>query len=431
MKRWLLILVVAVAVAAVAAPWWSGVQAERIYADQLRELEDRGVAKVAQSSFQRGWFQSSARSELELSDSPFTVSANHQIRHGPFPRLGSATAAALRPAYADVVTEATLRLSGDHGAVWSTPLTAHTTITWNGDGDTRLRVAPSAFEDSDGTRLSWQAVEGELILRAHDDTVSGSLRGAGAVLDGPRGNLAIGPYVVTFTSPTADNGLSLGTSALRVDTLTVTNSGRPPLRVDGLALTTDASVGDDSVSYRLAVAFAALGYDSDQLGPGRWELALDDVDADSVRALARRDGDTGATPWLEGLQRIVARRPRVDSTLEVSTDDGPVSATLELRLAENVPLPSLFAALSALRAELRARAPKPVVIQAAALLMERTRILGRSEAGASADSVVQQWVDNGFLIADPDHYRIGAVYEGGQLSINGAPLTLSPGIRLR
>ena len=86
MKRILVITVlIAIVVVAAATPYWFGVEAERIYQQQIDALEANNKITVIENRFQRGWFSSDAEARVSIEGTPVVIFAQHTIEHGPIP----------------------------------------------------------------------------------------------------------------------------------------------------------------------------------------------------------------------------------------------------------------------------------------------------------------------------------------------------------
>ena len=432
MKRWVVGLLVLLAVVVLVSPGIVGRLAERNLESNLEwAAQEAGDTATAGASFDRGWFTSEGTRRIEIrhpelrsivaamADAPATgappvVVVTTRLDHGLIPVTSMAReSGSLAPALASAVS--TLALEPGNGETIAIPGTIVTRVGLTGSATSHYRLDPGTFDDG-STRVAWQGADVTVRLDA-----SGSSVGVDAVIEPvdvawPEDELSFGRITFDGEQQKTPYGFNVGTVNAQIASI-----GRGARGVGAMSLSNVAELAGERVNGR-----TTLGVD-DVVVPGLGvvsidaDLAVDGLDAASLQAiLAAIEGAQGAAP-LEGA--LAAAYPAIEDDVR-----------------------RLLAAGAALRIEqLDVALPQGVVKSRLHVEVPETELSAFSWAGvllgmqASADVAVPVGVMDfvltlnpeanaliamGFLEREGDVYRLQAEYAKGLLTVNGAPMPI-------
>ena len=85
MKKILLVLLLLIVAAVVALPYYFGMKAEKQYHNIIAKIKESGNITVIKENYERGVFNSTAKTSIELKQSSrqVTVNSTDYIVHGP------------------------------------------------------------------------------------------------------------------------------------------------------------------------------------------------------------------------------------------------------------------------------------------------------------------------------------------------------------
>lgn len=434
-KRWLVILLVLMAMVLLLSPGIVGRLAERSIDTNLGyvDAENRDL-RVESELFDRGWFSSEGRHRVSIRQGAITelmggdvdpadgesitLVIDTHFDHGlvPVTSLGREEGT-LRPGLASTVS--TLKMERGDGAVVDLPGTVYSFMGL--DGESTFHFLMDAGEQLAGnTRTSWNGAD--LTVASSADRRQVSMRGT--VLP-----LSIESYGVTTRIGEVDIDLDqdrsryrfgIGSLELTVDSLSVQSSGTQDSGFSRLELVTDSKLDGNRVSGSGHLKLAGLFLQDIGEVDVSSAFALDDVDVESLVAIASALRDENVTtlgnnlPSIEGQLRQFAARGghlAIDS-LDVELPQGNWQSSLSLEWPEGdesaaFSLPSFLLRLEA----------------AATVRLSRTLY----------DDIVRQFPDAAYLLATGmlqpmgDDLTMAASFSGGLLKVNGAPMPIPLG----
>lgn len=429
MKRWLLVVLLGLAVLVLLAPGLIGMLAERSIERQLELAgQQQPELDVRTVRFERGWFTSDGRHRLPLTDPAVadllcfvTPGADDpaaarvlilttRIGHGPLPVAGADRGmAGLVPALATGVS--TLELELDDGRRLPVPGTLLTRVTLTGTTtlDYRLPAGEGRREDFSA---GWQQAAIEAAVSADGRRVDFRVALDAAVIEDGAQRAAVDTLAIAGRSEPTAWGYALGGLRVEVGAGTL-NDGSSQVGWQGLAVVANADAAGSSVAAGLDVAVDGMA-----TAQGDWSLRLD--------AAARLDGDA-LGPLLRGLQRGLANGGGLAPYTGIEADALRLAAAggrLELPgFALDTPRGQVTAALDLALPQRDAGGGWPGIALGAnaraELVLPRTLL-----QEPALREQLQALLAGGFLVPDGDNYRLQASLEQGIATINGAPLPL-------
>lgn len=437
MKRWLVVLLVVLAVVILVSPGIVGRMAEQNLEENIKWVEsESGSIEIQTESFDRGWFTSEGRYRVFLSGASFSTAMrayqnktvnedvpsliiDTRLDHGlvPVASLGRESGS-LMPGLASTVS--TFQFDPGNGELVPLPGSLYSNVSLTGASDLRYLLEAGDFQ-GDEVQVEWQGAD----LAVKTDWSRGAM-----LIDGH-----IEPFTITEGSDTArfgaisivadqvrsEYGFNVGTGEFGIDSFIV-ESASAPVSVGKVSFAADADVDDARLNIGSRVAI------DDIVVPGMGNmkfvlgLALNRLDAASMQVVvaAFREAQSSPNPdaalaelfpQIEGdLQKIVSSGAelRIDQ-LDLTLPQGKVTTKILVDFPEGGS--SADFAWSSVLLAMTANAD----IRMPLALFEFVRAMN-----PQADALVAM----GILQQDGDDYVMNAEYAQGLLSVNGAPMPI-------
>jgi uncharacterized protein YdgA (DUF945 family) len=438
MKRWVVFLLVLLALIVLVSPGVVGRLAEQSLKDSVSWAE-RGSDEflVTEEAFDRGWFTTEGRHRLEFrngdlrsgilnlsggnagDDTPAIV-VDTRIDHGLVPVSSmSRKAWSLMPGLASTVS--TMQLDPGDGKLVPIPGTLYSQVRLTGATVLRYLLEAGSVDGEDRA-IEWAGAD----ISMSTDSSRQTLQYDGTIdpmhLQTGDQSFHLGRTTLEGDSRYTGYGFMVGRVALRMASMSMTRHDGGAVTAGNLALDARSDIVDERVNATTTMNVADLSL----AGFGDVDVALDvaatGLDARSLHAIltelqqAERTPDKDAAlaalylPIEEDLQAFLSSGAELRiNKFDVSLPLGEVAARLRLALPETnaasaFSWPTLILALTA-SADLRV----PVA------LMELAQV-ANPQSGAL--------VAMGILKKDGDSYIVNAEYGKGLLTVNGAPLPI-------
>jgi uncharacterized protein YdgA (DUF945 family) len=438
MKRWVVFLLVFLAVIILVSPGIVGHLAERNLKDSISWAErERPDIRVTEETFDRGWFTAEGRHRVELKrgelrtrisqiaggdarDRIPALIVDTRIDHGlvPFTSM-SRRAGSLMPALASTVS--TLHLDTGAGELVDIPGMLFSQVSLSGTTSTRYLLEPGSF-DGDDADVEWQHADVSLATDASHRELTYEGRIEPLSLQSGDRFAAIGHTNFEGESRYTSFGFMVGAVALEVEALSFRNAGGQAIDIGSLELDADSDIIDERVSAKTSLTIGRLSLpDVGDVGLSM-DVAANGLDALSMQGIiaevqaAQRAPDPQAAlqalyPRIEGdLRNMLSSGAefRIDR-FDVTLPQGEVTTRLRLQLPETDRAGefSWAALLLSLTASADFRVP--------VALMEMAQAANPQSGALVAMGILKQ---------DGDSYVVNAQYEKGLLTVNGAPMPI-------
>lgn len=438
MKRWLIVLLLALAVLLLLSPGIVGRLAEKNLDENLSWVEAENADLVIEAErFDRGWFSSEGRHRIALRDSaitdllgtdpdtvnraPTVLIIDTRFDHGLLPVTSlSREEGSLLPALASSVS--TLQIEQSDGEVVELPGKIYSDIGLTGDSRFHY-LMESGGQTAGNIRTNWSGA---------DLTVFTSARNRSFSIDGTIQPISVESYGVTTRiggvridaeQDRSRYSFGVGTLELEIAAVNVQSSGTLDGGFDELLLTAETTLDGDRVKGSTAVSLKNVAVPD----LGSVNMSVDTIaanlDADAVEAVVvalRELEDAGGAAAAEPgavypavereLQLLAAAGGRVEiDSLNVSLPQG------DLRSSLNVDWPE---------------ADSGDAFSWPTMLLKTTASASVSISAPLYEFIVQSMPEAGALLAtgvlkrSGDGYEMDAEFSGGLLRINGAPMTV-------
>ena len=438
MKRWVVVLLVLLALVILVSPGIVGHLAEQNLKNSLSWAESESDDfLVTEEKFDRGWFTAEGRHRIELQHGDFrsgilnltggdagdqipALIVDTRIDHGLVPITSmSRKSGSLVPGLASTVS--TLQLDPGDGTLVAIPGTLYSQVRLTGSTVSRYLLEAGSFEGDD-IEVGWQGADVSMTT----DSSRRSLKYDGTIhpvlLQTPDESFQLGLVTVEGDSRYTDYGFMVGTISLSIDSLSLGRGAAEQVSTGNIILHARSDLAGERVNGKTTMAIAGVSVPDF----GEVDLAMDvsanGLDARSLNAIvvelqkARRADDPDAAlaavyPQIEGdLQRLLSAGAelRIDR-FDVTLPQGEVTTKLSLQLPETDAAAdfSWAALILALTASADLRIP--------VALMDLAQTANPESAALIAMGILEK---------DGDSYIVNARYEKGLLTVNGAPMPI-------
>ena len=439
MKRWLVVLLVVVAVVVLVSPGIIGRIAEKNLEENIMwaESESAGI-EIRTESFDRGWFTSVGRHRVVLNSASFgtalksyrnksgnkdlpSLIIDTRLDHGlvPISSLGRESGSLL-PGLASTVS--TFQLDPGNGELVPLPGSLFTNVALSGASDSRYLLEAGEFRE-DEVQVEWQGAN----IAVQMDWSTGAI-----VVDGriepitftdEKDTVHFGAIAIVADQVKSDYGFNVGNAEFSMASFVVESAGAPAT-VGKISIATNADIDDARLNIGSRVAVDEIVVPG--MGDMNFVLDLDlnRIDAASLQVIAAAFRETqGAAdpeaalaemfPRIEGdLQKIVTSGAeiRIDQ-LDVTLPQGSREVTSKIL----VDIPEGDAAADFNWSSVLLAMTASADIRLPVALFEFVQTMNPQAAALVA---------MGILLRDGDDYVMIAEYAQGLLSVNGAPMPI-------
>lgn len=439
MKRWLVVLLVVLALIVLISPGIVGRLAEQNLKGSIGWAESQSEDfLVTEEIFQRGWFTAEGRHRIELKegelrsaiveltgreaaadDSIPALVVDTRIDHGLVPITSMSRASgSLMPRLASTVS--TMHLDPGDGELIAVPGALYSHVGLSGETASRYLLDAGRFED-ENAKVQWSGAD--LSVTANPSSRSmqyeGTLQPASVESDNDFAQVGLTRFSGDLRQ--SEYGFAVGSIKLDIGTLSLrqgegegVTTGFREIALDAGSEIEDGRVNAKSVLHLGGVAvpdFGAVDVDMDVTVSGLEARSTQTI----IAALKARPDDPAALasayPHIESdVQKLLSSGAEIRfDRLDVSLPQGEVTATLRFELPQTdgsaeFSWPSLLLALTA-----------SADVRLSVALMEMAQ-----EADPQSGALVAM----GILKEDGDFYVMSAQYAKGLLTVNGAPLPI-------
>ena len=419
MKRILVItVIIALVVVTAATPYWFGVEAERIYQQQIDALESNNKITVVENRFQRGWLSSVAESRVFIEGTPAVIFAEHTIEHGPIPSGEPMKyIVSLQPLQALIRSRLSLQRRGqqNENIVVGTLLT---TVSIDGNSSTQVDIPSADIQMDQSANLLWEQITGHVNFVPNESSWRGVITTEGTAWQQGDTDVQIGSSQIDFFSYPGSTGLALGNSTVSIESLQIHLPGAQGyLTARGLTFESTATEQGQNISYSLDGKIASADLSGLEISSGDWSVKVENLDLDSLTRL--NDMEVGAAVPLNDLVALLSKRnAKAESSLKLVTDSGPFTADVRVIFSDSGGSKNPLVLLSALEGSVDLDIPAIMVEMIARSLSMDVPTDATDDAAAAR---IQSWLDSNILTRRGDRYRFRATITSGAVELNGKP----------
>ena len=430
MKRWLVVLLVLLALLILLSPGIVGRLAEKNIEDNIEWAEsDSPGVNIETESFQRGWFNSAGRHRVVLDGGRFrevaeeyrTATGNPElpsliidteIQHGPLP------GGSLSPGLASSVS--TFQVDPGNGDLFDIPGSLTSKVGLSGESDSHLLLEQGSFELEDAT-FAWQGTD----LKIASNPANGAVSVAGEIkpwkISAANSTADIGAVTVSADQVRSEYGFNVGSVEMQAGEISLQEDGNT-FSIGGIALTADSAIDDSRLNIESIFKMDSMSIPTFGDVDFSMDFRLKGADAASVGVIAEAMQEAqGAVDPEAALANLY---PEIEDELQVLFGKG-----FEMHLDQlDVSLPQGIIATKMNIEVVESDTSAPFSWSTVLLNTNATldmRIPGAIyEMAAMMNPQAGSLVAMGLLVPDGDDFIMNAEYAQGLVNVNGAPMPI-------
>jgi len=431
-KKGFVFALLALAVIVLISPGIVGRLAEKSMDENLDwAATESNEVTITSLGFDRGWFSSEGQHRVEMRDGElrdaltYLVSSNGlaevpvliidtRIDHGLVPVASMARdKGSLAPGLGSAVS--TVHLEFANGETIDLPGTIYSEVGLAGELKSNLVLEPGSFSEA-GETAHWGAVDVLITTNPSTNVMEFSGDIEELLFESSSNEVAVGPTIFQGERQQTRFGIAVGEVMFSLESITVPSDwGTDTL--GPVAITSTASVNGDTLSGHTTIKVDDLY--AGELGRAnlRVDASLDGVDGQAAGNISRAmdtidvytSGDQMMLALEDDLQALLASGFRLSiERLDVIMQPGTVSARLDIEVAAtDVDQFVWTSALMALDAKLSLSIPAELY-----------------DYAVSLDPQISMAAGMGYLRRNGGVYEMEAAFQGGLLTVNGAPMPI-------
>lgn len=442
MKRWLVVLLVVLAVVILVSPGIIGRLAEQNMEDNIQwaEGESTGV-NITTENFERGWFTSEGQHRVVFEGGQFrdatekyaaatgnpdlpSLLIDTRIDHGLVPVSSlSRDSGSLAPGLASTVS--TFQLDPGNGELVALPGTLYSEVSLSGASDSRFMLETGSYEYEDLV-VNWEGAD----IAIYSDRASGEISVHGAIepfrLSGDDGEARFGKVQIDADQVRTDYGFNVGPAAFNIGEIVINDDGQQ-IAFGGMDVNMDSSLEDERFNAGGTVSIGTVGIPGFGDVSMTMDMSMNRFQAEPLGAIITAleeaqgapDPDLAMQmllPTLEGdLQALVTSGAELRfDQLDITLPQGTIQTRIVVDIAETDASAGFSwpGVLLAMTANIDLRVP--------AELFELAAMMNPQAGSLIAMGILQQ---------EGDDYVMKAEYAQGLVNVNGAPMPIPiPGL---
>jgi uncharacterized protein YdgA (DUF945 family) len=442
MKRWLVVLLVLLALIILISPGIVGRLAEQNMEENIQwaETESPGM-NITTEDYHRGWFTSEGRHRVVLQGGQFrevsdkyaaatgyaelpSLLIDTRFDHGLVPITSlSRDAGSLKPGLASTVS--TFELDPGNGELVALPGTLYSNVSLTGASDSRLLVETGSYEHED-ILVNWQGAD----LAIYSDRTSGKLSIHGAIepltITGDDGHASLGAIRIDADQVRTNYGFNVGPADITVGTMTLEDDGKKFV-LGGIDASMSSTLDDDRVNSTGTVSVRDVAI------PGFGNVAMDmntsmkDFHAESFGAIVKALRDAQAADDPEMAMQMLF--PAIEGDLQTLASSGAELRfdRLDITLPQGTVETKIVIGVAEMDADTDFSWPSVLLKTTASVDVKVPVEL--FDLATSMNPQAGSLIAMGILQKDGDNYVMAAKYAQGLVTVNGAPMPIPiPGL---
>lgn len=411
----------------------------------------------------------------------YKVPLIQDITHGPFPISGlGESESRWQPVMAVIETRLApgSELESHFTRLWSqfpelATLRDYSVLYLDGKGRERLMMPPfqRTFGPDEPVAVNWKGLSLQVDFANDLKDFSGSLSMPGMEARSKELTLQLGEVKLAFTANEGISGLWLGEGSFSLVSLEVTldqDTEPQSLQLQGFSVNTATSATGDNINSQLGIRTELLKFDEHRYGPGNFEIEFRNFDAPALarlqESLREETGQAGQPPattdqmkmlarYMEILPALLKKSPEIEIkqlTLKTSLGDLTGTARLAFDGTKAGAVNDFMALITGLTVQVDVKIGEGLLRNALTGIMEAevlaeleeleteipneeseelaSTLPGEEEIRALVaeriDEQLAALTEQKILVKEDRTFSAKASYEGGQITLNGRPLSL-------
>lgn len=464
MRKLLIALLVLVGLLLLAVPAVVGMHAEVRYKEMVGQLEMSGF-RVIRHDYQRGWFDATAETDLELpvpqmpdptqqqQPKPVGFTLRSDIAHGPFSQGVTGEQLLID---SQILSQGKPLFPADY------PALIQTKVSLDGEGRTLIDLPAIDLPAREGhPAISFQGAKGEMEFRTDNGRMAMNLELPSLQLSsGQQAGFVLEGMSLTGDYTRSSEGLMLGTGDMKARRIGMASAtGITGVEIRNLDIEVESAIEAKLVNGRMRYRLDSIKVAEDNFGPIDVELQMDNLSALALAQIQQGMDELGQQqlpPQQRGMAAmgvmlnngpvLLKDDPRFAiKRLHVQTPDGVIDGSLKvqpvgLEWAEIANMPAI---LNKLEAEAELQMPERLFLamfkqqarQVVMMQIEQQRMLGEEVAEPDPEqmevhieNMARQQLDGllqqEILVRKGEDIATVASLRNGLLTVNGKSLPL-------
>lgn len=447
-------------IALLALPLWMGMQAKASYEEAVAEFNKQAgpVMRLETATYQKGWLTSHVETLVHHSELPFKLKLSHDLRHGPLNLPGLV---GNEPTLMMGVVDSTLSPGEGPGGQSMVIATGRTFVALNGDAHSHWQLEPQlAAMLGTGGKPVWASMD----YRVDTQSFSFQAQLPEADIQSPQGSARLSDLRLRLDmKPSRSGRFSVGSYSVSLKYLRAGDLATMTA-IEDLRLRARAVERGNKIDTEIAVSFEQVDSPAGVIGPARFVLQMNNLDAAAVEAYVDMQDQLleSLNPTMDQqamaqqlMPQLMGILPQMFSqaelripTLFVATSDGALNGkatvlmpplnegagAVPMAVLTSVDLEANVAVDEAMMRTEMERAMRTRLMNARAAELGEGGALLREEidedAAAQTEAQLSVLTSQGYLELDEGVYRARLTMEGGNILVNGNPINpmaLMPG----
>ncbi|MCH6574283.1 MAG: DUF945 family protein [Bacteroidetes bacterium] len=475
MKKILLVLLLLIVAAVVALPYYFGMKAEKQYHNIIAKIKESGNITVKKENYERGIFNSTAKTSIELKQSSrqVTVNSTDYIVHGPLDFLefkkGNFN---FNTFIAKVDSKATIKIpvTTSTGEKKSIEIKSEGTTDIGFDGEAESRyVIPKykIIKKKEDLVINWSGLELNFIYNHKTKELSSYFESKSLQITDP--NTALIVSSITGKSNTSDINQNLqsltGDFEMKIDSVKL-DSVDAKMDLDNLKFSGFSKTDQGKLQMGFKLTGDEMVFNENKFTQLTYDISIRDIDSATWLKLQQTANTIkgNENKMEQGMQimgilpELVKHSPVIEiKELSLKSDMGNLNASAKVKINGDKPelLQNILLIGNAIEAEASVIASKGLVEfyidkaeaqsdqqnslqidkdkQSNSLDLEQDFIdnemaekLPKKEPELSNRSKLQELIDNDYITSDDKNFIFKATLKSGQVTVNGKPMALMP-----
>ena len=475
MKKILLVLLLLIVAVVVGLPYYFGMKAEKQYHNIIAKINESGNITVIKENYERGIFNSTAKTSIELKQGSrqVTVNSTDYIVHGPLDFLefkkGNFN---LNTFIAKDDSKATIKIpvTTSTGEKKSIEIKSEGTTDIGFDGEVESRyVIPKykIIKKKENLVINWSGLELNLIYNHKTKKLSSYFESESLQITDPDITLIVNS--ITGKSNTSDINQNLqsltGDFEMKIDSVKL-DSVDSKINLNNIKFSGFSKTDQDKLQMGFKLTGDEMVFNENKFTQLTYDISIRDIDSATWLKLQQTANTIkgNENKMEQGMQimgilpELVKHSPVIEiKELSLKSDMGNLNASAKVKINGDKPelLQNILLIGNAIEAEASVIASKGLVEfyidkaeaqsdkqnslqidkdkQSNSLDLEQDFIdnemaekLPKKEPELDNRSKLQELIDNDYITSDDKNFIFKATLKSGQVTVNGKPMALTP-----
>ncbi len=252
MKKFILSIPLILLIATI--PYWTGRVAEQKFPQIQQHLFQKFNLKAVESTYQRGWFHSSAQALVEMSSNRFLIV--QEIEHGFLP-IKSAKV------YTSLQTLSEVEI-----------LEVRTQVHINGDMTSTVKIPAQHIKDEQ-MLLQWQEAQGTVYIKRNFAAIHIEMHYPQVLLETEAGTIVIESMSLNTDMQPSPSHLMIGKSNLNITTIQLNGKEKEPVILKELNFVGSNDLMGENLKVLVKMDLQEVHVGMEHYGPGTTNVELD------------------------------------------------------------------------------------------------------------------------------------------------------------